>query len=129
MKLYYITTLYEGEDNESFASNAHYVQITSTEDDPILPLTTALKGNYPNPFNPETTIQFDLSVESMLRIDIFNIKGQRVTTLVNELYKPGEHTIVWKGTDSNGRQVASGVYFYRMTTDEYSAVKRMMLVR
>ena len=95
----------------------------------IKPQIAKLLGNYPNPFNPETTIKYSLSVASNLRVDIYNIKGQKIKSLVNE-YKPaGEYNVVWNGTDENGISVGSGIYFYRMTTEEYTAVKRMILMK
>ena len=94
-----------------------------------LPLITELKGNYPNPFNPETTIKFDLAVASNLQIDIFNIRGQKVKTLVNKEYAAGYHSVVWNGTDDNGNTVGSGIYFYQMSTSEYSAIKRMIMMK
>ena len=102
----------------------------TNEDDPTLPpLVTALQGNYPNPFNPSTTIAFDKAVEGNVRIEIFNVRGQRVTTLVNEVYTPGKYTVEWNGTDQSGRQVGSGLYFYRMTADEFTSTKRMVLLK
>ena len=135
--VYHITALYT-DGTESFASNIQIVNLVS-ETEIILPeYTTELKGNYPNPFNPETTIQFTVGAPPSVRgdkggvnvrIEIYNIKGQKLTTLIDEVHKPGIHNVTWKGTDSSGRPVSSGIYFYRMSTDEYSSVKRMMLVK
>jgi hypothetical protein len=92
--------------------------------------TTKLIGNYPNPFNPETTIRFSVGAMSTpVRIDVYNIRGQHVRTLVDELYESGEHDIVWNGTDENDNPVASGVYFYRMVSDKHNEVKRMLLMK
>ena len=127
---YYVTTWYGNED-VSYPGNVLYFDGVNVDDkeEIILPITTELKGNYPNPFNPETTISLSLAHESNLKVDIYNIKGQRVITLINEVKKPGEYNIVWKGTDNNGNQIASGIYFYRMQTDDYSAIKRMILLK
>ena len=101
-----------------------------SEDDISLPITeTILKGNYPNPFNPSTIIHFSLNTESNLRIDIYNIKGQKVTTLIDGNMKPGNYQVEWNGTDDNNRSVSSGIYFYRMTTSYYTAIKRMTLMK
>lgn len=70
--------------------------------------------NYPNPFNPETTISFSLPEESDIEISIYNIKGQQVKRLVNDRYERGRHSVVWCGDDERGRKVGSGVYFYSM---------------
>ena len=92
-------------------------------------ITTELIGNYPNPFNPETNIQFSLSSESNLRIDIYNPKGQKVKSILDGNYKAGEHNVIWNGRDDNGMSVSSGIYFYRMVTDDYVSVKKMMLLK
>jgi len=62
-------------------------------------------------------------------IDIFNIRGQRVRSLIDEIHQHGEHSIVWNGRDDNGVSVGSGVYFYRMMAGEYQSVRRMMLIK
>jgi len=98
-------------------------------DQEIIPVVTALQGNFPNPFNPSTEIAFDLAETGHVSIEIFNIRGQRVTTLTNEEWKAGRHKIEWNGTDNYGRQVASGVYFYNMRTSEYNSTRRMILMK
>ena len=101
-----------------------------TEQDVVAePDFTGLAGNYPNPFNPMTTISFSLSNNNHVSIDIYNIKGQKVHSLVNGVYSPGKHSAVWNGHDDNGVSVGSGVYFYRMTTGEYSETKKMILMK
>jgi hypothetical protein len=94
-----------------------------------LPLVTVLKGNYPNPFNPETNIRFDLAKAAHVTIEVYNIKGQRVTVLANEYRDAGRYNLVWKGKDANGRQVGSGIYFYRMRAGDYQKINKMMLLK
>jgi hypothetical protein len=89
----------------------------------------SLLPNYPNPFNPSTTISFDNVVEGNVRIDIFNVKGQRITTLTNQHYGIGLHKLVWEGRDDFGTQVGSGVYLYRMTSENHSETRRMILMK
>jgi len=101
----------------------------SDADEVTVPMTTALKGNYPNPFNPSTTIAFDLAREGQVTIEVFNIKGQRVSTIAHDVYQAGRHNVVWNGNDANGRTVGSGVYFYRMTTDGYVKTQKMLLMK
>jgi len=101
----------------------------TSEADVTKPQTTALRANYPNPFNPSTIIAFDMAREGVVSIDICNIKGQIVKTLVNEVRGAGQHKVVWNGQDSAGRAVSSGVYFYRMQTEGYSAVRKMLLMK
>ena len=95
----------------------------------IIKINTRLLGNYPNPFNPETTIKFSLDKKTDIRIDVYNIRGQRVKTLLNSFMDKGEHSVLWNGTDDNGLSVSSGVYFYRMMTDDFNQTKRMLLLK
>jgi zinc metalloprotease ZmpB len=94
-----------------------------------VPAVTALKGNYPNPFNPTTTISFSLAKEGNVRIDIYNIRGERVRTALNETRSPGGQSVVWNGTDDNQHSVASGVYFCRMTADGKTQTRKMLLLK
>ncbi len=91
--------------------------------------TTELIGNYPNPFNPTTSINYLLKNESDVSLKIFNVKGQLVRELVNGVQKQGNHTIVWNGYNSNNKQVAGGVYFYKLDTKEYTSTKKMLLLK
>jgi len=99
--------------------------------DEVVPAVSAtgLKGNYPNPFNPSTTIAFDVAHEGRVVIDVYNIKGQRVRSLVNGVYEAGGHSVVWNGRDEAGHSVGSGVYFYRMSAGEYVGVRKMVMVK
>jgi len=90
---------------------------------------TRLMGNYPNPFNPNTTISFALANDGLVTLDIYNIKGQKVKTLLDEVKSAGSHTVVWNGKDDSAKNVASGIYFYRMTTNGYDSVQKMMMVK
>jgi hypothetical protein len=101
----------------------------SGEDHFIPAIVTTLGGNYPNPFNPSTTISFSTATDGFVRLDIFNVKGQRVASVVNDHIRAGNHTVMWNGKDEAGRDVASGVYFYRMQTDDFSAVRKMMMIK
>ncbi len=94
---------------------------------PSQPLT--LSQNYPNPFNPETTISFSLPVENKVKLEIYNIKGQKVTTLLDEQLASGKHNITWKGTNSNQKHVSSGIYFYKLSTPTNSITRKMLLVK
>jgi len=92
-------------------------------------LRTSLEGNYPNPFNPSTTIKYNLSQNGNVKLQVYNIKGQIVKTLVNANQEAGFHTVVWNGEDSNNAPVASGIYFYRLETNTTQEVKRMLLMK
>ncbi len=99
------------------------------EDNNVDMFTESLNNNYPNPFNPETTINFSMKERGKVRIDIFNVKGQKVNTLINDTVDAGSHNVVWNGKDSQGRRVASGVFFYKMKTKNISQVKKMILMK
>ncbi|HAN41267.1 MAG TPA: hypothetical protein DCQ12_05090, partial [Candidatus Cloacimonas sp.] len=86
-------------------------------------------GNYPNPFNPETTIAYSLKDRQNVKIEIYNVKGQLVRTLVNESKAAGDHKVIWTGTDNNNRPVSSGLYYYKMTAGKYSSSKKMILMK
>jgi M6 family metalloprotease-like protein len=102
----------------------------SDADETMLPTKTALLNNYPNPFNPETIIHFQVAdANENVRIEIFNIRGQLVRTLANNTYIAGEHSVVWNGTDDYGQSVAGGIYFYRLTTEDFSTTRKMILLK
>jgi hypothetical protein len=101
-------------------------------DDPV-PKNFALYQNYPNPFNPSTTIAFAIGGNSAgsarVRLDIYNVLGQRITTLVEANLEPGRYEYQWNGTDRSGRSVASGLYFYRLMADRQHETKKMVLLK
>ncbi|MCL2063194.1 MAG: T9SS type A sorting domain-containing protein [Candidatus Cloacimonetes bacterium] len=86
-------------------------------------------GNYPNPFNPETMINFNLAVSGEVNLEIFNIRDQKVRVLMDELMPAGSHEILWNGRNEYGLEVASGVYFYRLQTENETFIRRMMLIK
>ncbi len=90
---------------------------------------TALNSAYPNPFNPSTTLSFSLKEQGDVNLDIYNQKGQKVRSLISGSLSAGEHQIVWHGTDDQGRQVASGLYFYRMKSGKYSSTRKMIMMK
>jgi len=94
-----------------------------------IPIITKLIGNYPNPFNPETTIKFDLATNEHTRISIYNLKGQKVKSLLAENLSAGYHSIVWNGKDDYSRKVPSGIYFYKMLTSDYNSINKMILMK
>jgi hypothetical protein len=88
-----------------------------------------LIGNFPNPFNPETVIRFALKTDDDVLIEIFNIKGQLINTLVNGFMREGYHQVIWNGRDESGNPVGSGIYFYRLIAGEYVSIRRMVLMK
>jgi hypothetical protein len=106
------------------------VDPTSVEnDDDMLPSRTALHQNYPNPFNPETCIEFTLHRASSVRIDVFNLLGAHIRTLIDRRLGAGNKTVTWDGTDFTGHRVASGIYFYRLSTGEHTETRKMLLMK
>lgn len=102
---------------------------TVDAEDTIVPAISEIVKNYPNPFNPETTIDFSLKEETNVKVEIFNIKGQKVTTLIDDMLIAGHHSVVWNGTDSNGNHVSSGVYFSKMQAGNTISIRKMMLLK
>jgi flagellar hook assembly protein FlgD len=92
-------------------------------------LNLNLKQNYPNPFNPSTNIEYDLSEAGEIKVEIFNVIGELISTIVNEYQRPGKYTVKWDGTDDSGGKAASGVYFYRVTSNEKLQTRKMILLR
>ncbi|MFA7029609.1 MAG: choice-of-anchor J domain-containing protein [Candidatus Cloacimonadaceae bacterium] len=109
-------------------SNGGYVV---SNDDPTIPVvSTALHSNFPNPFNPETTIRFSVKETTPVNITIYNAKGQLVRTLVNnEIRTPGNYSILWDGKDKNGHLVSSGIYFCHMNAGAYHSNQKMVLMK
>jgi len=103
-----------------------YLIIFVTVDDPA---KVAYLQNYPNPFNPETNIEFSLMEASRIKLEIFNILGQQVITLVDDNLTAGTHIYTWNGKDNKGQKVSSGIYFYRLQTDRTSITKKMLLLK
>ncbi len=103
--------------------------ITEVEDEEIPQVTNLETSVYPNPFNPSTTISFSIPKSTNVNISVFNARGQKVTTLTNETYHSGTHNVNWNGKDRNNHSVASGLYFYRVTTDNSSKTNKMILMK
>lgn len=119
------------------------VNLTMTPQNPLsaggvgtMPEQYALYQNYPNPFNPTTTISYTLPVPSRVSIQVFNMLGQKVASLLsNEMQTAGSFEVVWNGTDNSGRSVASGLYFYKLDAipadggKSYTSVRKMVLLK
>jgi len=99
----------------------------------LIPTVTELNGNYPNPFNPSTNIKFSLKADSRVALNIYNIRGQKVKSLVNDNMQAGYHSIAWDGHDESGKSVTSGVYFssFGAVDDggDYTSIKKMILLK
>jgi len=124
-----ITAVYDGGWESEFSETVGAGPWPGTDPNSI-PLVTDLNGNYPNPFNPETIISFSTTeLVEKTEIIIYNLKGQKIKTLLNEILPAGIHSIIWNGTDNNGKNVSSGVYLYKMQAGNYSETKKMLLLK
>lgn len=94
-----------------------------------IPTGCELHQNYPNPFNPSTTIQFDLPSANLVQLEIFNIVGQKVRTLVSTTYPVGSHQINWNARDDKGNEVPAGVYYYQLRVGDFEQTRKMLLVK
>ncbi len=101
----------------------------SPVDDGAPPAAFALAGNHPNPFNPMTTIRYDVPRAGRVRIDVFDLRGRRVAVLVDRMAEPGRHSTVWDGRDHTGAEVPSGVYFCRLSAEGVLLTDRMTLLK
>ena len=99
------------------------------DDDPITPYRWSLSHNYPNPFNPSTTILYSLATRSHVTITIYNVLGQEVNVIVDDVKSAGEYRASWDGADFGGRGVASGIYFYRLSAADHTETAKMVLLR
>ncbi|PKN73193.1 MAG: hypothetical protein CVU50_04130 [Candidatus Cloacimonetes bacterium HGW-Cloacimonetes-3] len=107
----------------------NFSMVVSANEDDLIPVTvTTLKGNYPNPFNPETTISYAIKEAGDVRLEVFNLKGQKVRSLVNIRQNTGNYSIVFDAKDDKGHVLSSGVYLYRLTTQSYVSTRKMMLM-
>jgi hypothetical protein len=105
------------------------VIIDDQEEDTPLIFITSLGKNYPNPFNPNTIIEYSIREETEAVLRIYNVRGQIVKTLFSGVREAGNYREKWNSIDSQGREVASGVYLYRLTTDHYDRINKMLLVK
>ena len=128
----YFTMIQDQNTKLDLNQNNRFYQISLSKDDfteiDILD-QTSLIGNYPNPFNPSTTISFTLSQSENITLNIYNIKGQHVRTLINEIKEAGRYSIVWDGIDEKNNNVSSGIYFYRFETSSKIETKKMLLMK
>jgi hypothetical protein len=104
--------------------------VVDADDDPEeLPSKFSLGQNYPNPFNPSTTIEYSLAQEDNVSLEVFNILGQHIVTLVDDILPAGEYQAIWNGVDKNGIPVSSGIYLYRIRAGMYIENKKMILMK
>ena len=105
--------------------------VTSVKDanPTLIPMTIKLHQNYPNPFNPETTLTYELPQTMWVKLEVYNITGQKVSTLVNSKQSVGQYSVKWHGKDDSGNHLSSGVYLYRLQAGSFVQSHQMLLVR
>jgi flagellar hook assembly protein FlgD len=104
--------------------------LLSADEETIENNSITVYRNFPNPFQKETTIKFVVSNGNRkINLDIFNIKGQKVRSLVNSTLNSGNYSILWNGLDDNGKRVSNGVYFYKVSSENFTSVKKMILMK
>lgn len=120
-------------DLDGSSSRSQVVEVffgSTVVDQGLVPLANALAQNFPNPFNPETTIRFDLAEAATVTVTVYDAAGQTVLTLVDgEHLSAGNYSRIWDGLNQNGEAVGSGVYFYEMNAGKFNSMKKMTLVR
>jgi len=116
--------------SHSSISVYEYSYTVNTDDDIVaIPAVTSLFQNYPNPFNPETKIEFYLEKGGEVKLEIFNIRGQRLAVLIDEELPQGEHSLIWNPKTATGKDLPSGVYLYRLQTGDYDRTRKMLYLK
>ena len=105
------------------------IAITTGVDDQASPTVFQLAQNYPNPFNPTTLVEYQVASPTRVSIEVYNILGERVAVLVDEVREAGYYKATWNGTNANGATVGTGIYFCRMQAGSFTSVKKMMLMK
>jgi hypothetical protein len=103
--------------------------ITGVVDNSVQPKQFELGNNYPNPFNPTTTLSYAVPRESNVSLVIYNVLGQKVRTLVSDFKNAGRYSVVWNGLDDNGKAVSSGIYLYSLVSGDVKLVKKMIMLK
>ena len=95
----------------------------------IEPVMYGLQGSYPNPFNPSTTINYSVETEGLTSLIVYDMMGREIKSLVSGYLTPNHYSVVWNGKDNADRQVPSGIYLYRLTSGEFTDMKKVMLMK
>jgi hypothetical protein len=103
--------------------------LDADDPDETVPAIYDLAQNFPNPCNPSTTIKYSLETRGFVELSVYNILGRKVRTLVSAEKEVGWHEVMWDGKDDSGDDVSSGIYFYKMSSREYTKTKKMLLLK
>ncbi len=117
--------------NGFFKTISKFNQLTTSENESTetLPGSVSLHQNFPNPFNPSTTISIELTEQELIELSIYNVNGRKITTLAEGTYQIGNHEFRWDGKNRSGSNSSSGIYFYRLTTNSSQLSKKMLLLK
>jgi len=112
-----------------FLAGLSSLTATESQNNQSIPQVLSIESNYPNPFNPVTTIRFSVPSDATVKMTIYNIRGQKVKELLNGVLPAGMHSILWNGTDYANNSVSSGLYFARIVQGKSIRVHKMMLLK
>ncbi|MDO9576941.1 MAG: C25 family cysteine peptidase [Candidatus Cloacimonadales bacterium] len=126
---YNVRAVYSGGYQSVLSADAVINHVQTNVGENLIPQVTCLLGNYPNPFNPTTEISFALKAAGRVDMEIFNLRGQKVRTLVSSELEAGYHKAIWDGKDDADKAVTSGIYFYKMHSENYSSTMKMILMK
>ena len=129
--VYTVSLIVSDVNSEDTEIKVDYIEVTGTgSQNTIIPNVTYLFQNYPNPFNPSTTIRYDLCGSGLVQIDIFNIKGQKIITLVDQVQTAGNKSVVWNGLNENGSKISSGSFVYKLVFNgKVHSVKKCIMLK
>lgn len=122
-------TIKTDQETDPYQSYEDYLATSIGDLAEVTPNRFKLYKNYPNPFNPSTNLKFDLPEAGAVKLNIYNVLGQKVATVYDGNLKAGQHTMTWSGKDVNGSLVATGVYFFRLETEKHVAVRKMVMLK
>ncbi len=134
VNIYYQDSVVNRALQDSFVTRADAIllqeaALTEVNDPNIVPIEFFLSQNFPNPFNPSTTIRFGLPVQEKVTLKVYDILGREIKTLINEELRPGYHSVEWDGTNDYGVKVSSGIYIYRITAGKFVKSMKMMMLK
>ena len=118
------------DDAENYSDYSDVVQtLTLSNEDLSIPNRFYLHQNYPNPFNPSTVINYDMQNDGQTLIEIMDVRGNHVSTLINDYVQIGSRSITWDATNDYGERVPAGIYFYTLKTNNYIQTQKMVLLK
>lgn len=115
--------------NETMHEETLEITLETENETEVKNLKYELRQNFPNPFNPSTTISFSLKRDGFTKLSIFNILGQKVKTILAKKLEQGKYDVNWNGTDESGNLVSSGIYYYKLESESYHSIRKMILLK